>query len=199
MSVFEVGLGLPSRRSTRPFPQADSQVSRSSMTESCIYFQRGQMQSLCQIFCPTQPNAIDFDQAGPGDWTIEVGNIILATGYDLFDTPQASPNTGMGRLANVFTSLEFERMCERRPAQRTCKVVLARWRDPVPENQWASFIVSEAGIGTTTTTAPSICCMQSLKFAHVVKERTGAARTTTSTSTCAPPGQGLRRVLSESP
>jgi heterodisulfide reductase subunit A len=40
---------------------------------------------------------------------VEVGNIILATGYDLFDARRI-PQYGYGRLANVFTSLEFERM-----------------------------------------------------------------------------------------
>ena len=40
---------------------------------------------------------------------IEVGNVILATGYDLFDARRI-PEYGYGELANVFTSLEFERM-----------------------------------------------------------------------------------------
>lgn len=40
-----------------------------------------------------------------------VGNFsILATGFDLFDARRV-PQYGYGRLANVFTSLEFERMC----------------------------------------------------------------------------------------
>ena len=41
--------------------------------------------------------------------TVEVGNIILATGYDLFDARRIT-QYGYGRLANVFTSLEFERL-----------------------------------------------------------------------------------------
>ncbi len=40
---------------------------------------------------------------------MDVGNIILATGYDLFDARRVS-NYGYGRLPNVFTSLEFERL-----------------------------------------------------------------------------------------
>ena len=40
---------------------------------------------------------------------IDVGQIILATGYDLFDARRI-PQYGYGRLANVFTSLEFERL-----------------------------------------------------------------------------------------
>ena len=41
---------------------------------------------------------------------LEVGNVVLATGWDLFDCTRI-PQYGYGRLANVFTSLEFERMC----------------------------------------------------------------------------------------
>ena len=37
-------------------------------------------------------------------------NIVLATGFDLFDCSKVT-QYGYGRLANVFTSLEFERMC----------------------------------------------------------------------------------------
>ena len=40
---------------------------------------------------------------------VDVGNIILATGFDLFDARRI-PQYGYGRLANVFTSLEFERL-----------------------------------------------------------------------------------------
>ena len=40
---------------------------------------------------------------------VEVGNIILTTGYKLFD-PSPIKEYGYGRLDNVVTSLEFERM-----------------------------------------------------------------------------------------
>jgi heterodisulfide reductase subunit A len=60
----------------------------------------------CEIFCP--PGAIDFNQKDE-ILTLEVGNIILATGYDPFDARKI-PQYGYGRLSNVFTSVEFERM-----------------------------------------------------------------------------------------
>ena len=41
--------------------------------------------------------------------TLQVGNIVLATGYELFD-PRRMPQYGYGRHANVFTSLEFEQL-----------------------------------------------------------------------------------------
>jgi heterodisulfide reductase subunit A len=102
--VFEAGLGY--RKSIyRPFPQAVPKFPVID-TESCIYFERGTCKA-CEKFCPT--NAIDFEQTDTV-MEINVGNIILATGYKLFDTYKI-PQYGYGRLANVFTSLEFERMC----------------------------------------------------------------------------------------
>ncbi|MFT3892897.1 MAG: hypothetical protein QM730_14790 [Anaerolineales bacterium] len=73
--------------------------------ENCTYFIKGTCKA-CEKFCPT--GAIDFNQQ---DEILEVpvGNIILATGYDLFDARKVS-NYGYGRLPNVFTSLEFERL-----------------------------------------------------------------------------------------
>ena len=52
---------------------------------------------------------IDYDQK---DEIVEyeVGNIIMATGWKLFDCAQI-PQYGYGRLANVYTNMEFERLC----------------------------------------------------------------------------------------
>ena len=73
--------------------------------ENCIYFEKGTCKA-CEKFCPT--NAIDFNQEDEVI-NVEVGNIILATGYDLFDARKVT-NYGYGRLANVFTRLEIERL-----------------------------------------------------------------------------------------
>ena len=53
--------------------------------------------------------------------TLEVGKILVATGYELFDA-RASAQYGYGGCANVFTSLEFERMINAagRPAAGSC-------------------------------------------------------------------------------
>ena len=87
-----------------PFPQAVPKYPVIDK-ENCTYFQKGTCKA-CEKFCPT--NAIDFNQQDELI-TVQVGNIILATGYDLFD-PRRIPHYGYGRLANVFTSLEFERL-----------------------------------------------------------------------------------------
>ena len=72
---------------------------------NCTYYKKGTCKA-CEIFCA--PKAIRFDQQDQ-ILTLEVGNIILATGYELFDARRVT-NYGYGRLPNVFTSLEIERL-----------------------------------------------------------------------------------------
>ena len=102
--VFEAGLGYRKAIYT-PFPQAVPKYPVID-TEACIYFQNGKCRA-CEKLCPTQ--CIDFTQEEEFE-IVEVGNIVLATGFDLFDTRRIA-QYGYGRLANVFTSIEFERMC----------------------------------------------------------------------------------------
>ena len=101
---FEAGMG--NRKAIyMPFPQAVPRIPVID-TEICIWFERQKCRA-CEKLCPT--DAIDFDQEDEM-LELEVGNIILATGWKLFDCKQI-PQYGYGRLANVFTSLEFERLC----------------------------------------------------------------------------------------
>jgi heterodisulfide reductase subunit A len=162
--VFEAGLGYRKAIYT-PFPQAVPKwpvIDR----ENCTYFQKGTCKA-CEKFCPT--GAIDFNQEDEFI-TLEVGNIILATGYDLFD-PRRIPQFGYGRLANVFTSLEFERMSNS-AGPTGGRIVL---RDGVTEPKSVGIIHCVGSRDRNYNNyCSNICCMQSLKFAHLVKERTGA-------------------------
>lgn len=162
--VFEAGLGYR-KAIYRPFPQAVPKYPVID-TQNCTYFLRGTCK-VCQKFCPT--GAIDFGQEDEV-LTVNVGNIILATGFDLFDCRRI-PQYGYGRLANVFTSLEFERLSNA-AGPTGGKVVL---RDGVSVPQTVC-IVHCAGSRDRNYNkyCSAICCMQSLKFAHLVKERTGA-------------------------
>jgi heterodisulfide reductase subunit A len=163
---FEAGLGYR-KAIYRNFPQAVPKYPIIDK-ENCIYFQRGKCKA-CQIFCPTQPNSIEFDQEDE-IIQIDVGNILLATGFDLFDARRI-PQYGYGRLANVFTSLEFERMCNA-SGPTTGKVFL---RDGVTKPESVAIVHCVGSRDRNYNNYCSVvCCMQSLKFAHLVKERTGA-------------------------
>ncbi len=162
--VFEAGLGKRKAVYT-PFPQA---VPKYPVIDapSCAYFLKGTCKA-CEKFCPT--GAIDFNQK---DETISVpvGNIILATGYDLFDAKRI-PQYGYGRLENVYTNLEFERLCN--AAGPTSGNIVLRDGKTVPKTVGIVHCVGSRDENYNVYCS-SICCMQSLKFAHLVHERTGA-------------------------
>lgn len=158
---FEVGLGY--RKAVyRNFPQAVPKYPVID-TANCTFFQRGKCRA-CQVVCPT--NAIDFKQQDE-IIQLEVGNIILATGYDQFDARRI-PQYGYGRLANVFTSMEFERMVNA-AGPTDGRIVL---RDGVTAPQSVAIIHCVGSRDKNYNEYCSrACCMASLKFAHLVHER----------------------------
>jgi heterodisulfide reductase subunit A len=163
-TVYEAGLGYR-KAIYRPFPQAVPKFPVID-TEACIYYDTGKCKA-CQMFCPTE--AIDFEQQDE-IITTQVGNIVLATGYDLFDARRI-PQYGYGRLANVFTSLEFERLTNA-SGPTSGKVVL---RDGVTEPKSVAIVHCVGSRDKNYNQyCSATCCMAALKFAHLVKEKTGA-------------------------
>ena len=162
--VFEAGLGHRKAIYT-PFPQA---VPRFPVIDRghCTFFERGKCR-VCQNLCPT--GAIDYTQEDEFV-TLKVGNIILATGYDLFDARRLA-QYGYGRFANVYTSLEFERLSN--SAGPTNGNIVLRDGQTVPKTVGIIHCVGSRDRNYNPYCS-TICCMQSLKFAHLVKERTGA-------------------------
>ena len=162
--VFEAGMAKRKVIYT-PFPQA---VPNFPVIDApnCTFFQKGTCKA-CEKFCPT--NAIDFNQKDE-DITVKVGNIVLATGYDLFN-PRRIPQYGYGRLENIITSLEFERLCNA-SGPTGGNIVL---KDGVTPPKTVGIVHC---VGSRDQNyngyCSAICCMQSIKFAHLVHERTGA-------------------------
>jgi heterodisulfide reductase subunit A len=162
--VFEAGIGYRKAVYT-PFPQA---VPNTPVIDrpNCTFFLKGTCKA-CEKFCPT--GAIKFDQEDE-IITLKVGNIILATGYDLFDARRI-PQYGYGKLANVFTSLEFERLTN--AAGPTGGKVYLRDGVTVPKRVAVIHCVGSRDKNYNNYCS-AICCMQSLKFAHLAAEKTGA-------------------------
>ena len=73
--------------------------------ERCLYLQDKKC-SICEGVCKT--DAIDLHQK-PEQLELKVGAIVLSTGYDTFD-PAVRGDYGYGAMANVVTSLDFERL-----------------------------------------------------------------------------------------
>lgn len=163
-TVFEAGTGYR-KAIYRPFPQAVPKYPVIDV-ENCTYFKSGKCR-MCEKVCPTE--AIRFDQEDEF-LDIEVGNIILATGYKLFDARRIQ-QYGYGRLENVFNSLEFERLTNA-TGPTEGKVVL---RDGETEPESVAIIHCVGSRDKNYNEyCSAICCMYSLKFAHLIMEKTNA-------------------------
>ena len=73
--------------------------------ESCLYLKDNKC-DICRGVC--QADAIDFRQVSKKR-EISVGAIILAAGIEPFD-PKVNPEYGYGKLQNVITSMDYERL-----------------------------------------------------------------------------------------
>src|SRR5208283_1630397 len=93
--VFEVGMSTR-KAIYMPFPQAVPRIPVLD-TANCTFFTRGKCQ-VCSKVCPT--NAIDYTQKDE-IVEVEVGNIVMATGWKPFDCKRI-PQYGYGRLAIVY-------------------------------------------------------------------------------------------------
>ena len=163
----EFNLGLGKRKPIYlPFPQAVPQVPVIDPA-TCIQFKSGKCKKTCIQACGER-RAIDLGATATIE-QIQVGSIIVATGFRTFD-PVRAPDYGYGVYPNVYTSLEVERLVNasgptggevrlrdgRRPA--SVGIIHCVGSRDRKQNRWCS----------------RVCCMYSLKLAHLIRERTGA-------------------------
>jgi len=163
----EFNLGLNKRKPIYvPFPQAVPQVVVID-PEACIEFKSGKCKKTCVEICGER-NAIDFQQQEKIE-EIEVGTIVLATGFKVFD-PTRLPYYGYGTYPNVYSALEVERLVNA-AGPTSGEVVLRDGRKP------KSVGILHC-IGSrdehTNRYCSRVCCMYSLKLAHLLKEKTDA-------------------------
>jgi heterodisulfide reductase subunit A len=162
----EFNLGLSKRRPVyMPFPQATPAVVVID-PNSCLQVMKGKCARTCVDAC--ERAAIDFEQK-PQQIEVDVGAIILATGFKTFD-PKRTPQYGYGRYPNVYTSLEVERLVNA-SGPTAGEIVLRDGTSPKSVG-----IIHCVGSRDRKHNAycSKVCCMYSLKLAHLVKERTGA-------------------------
>jgi heterodisulfide reductase subunit A-like polyferredoxin len=105
---------------------------------------------------------------------IEVGSIILTTGYDLFD-PAPMKQFGYGKFPNVIHSLEFERYLNA-TGPTSGKVFLRdenfKFTDKMPESVAILHCIGSRDENYHEYCS-RVCCMYALKFAHLIKDRVG--------------------------
>lgn len=161
---FDEGL---SKRSAAyiPFPQAIP-LKAVIDQEECLLLKKGKCSKKCVEACSRE--AIDFSQK-EAVRQVEVGSIILATGFELFDARKA-PQYGYGIYEDVYTGIEFERLTNSSgPTQG--KILTKKGEEP------KSVAILHC-IGSRDENyqkyCSRVCCMSSVKFAHLVKEKTDA-------------------------
>ncbi len=148
-----------------PFPQA---VPLAAIIDpaTCIQFLSGKCKKTCQEAC--ERGAIDFNMREE-IIEVEAGAIIVATGFKIFD-PSQIPQYGYGRYQNVYTSLEVERLVNS-SGPTGGEIILRDGRTPKSVG-----IIHCVGSRDKNYNiwCSRVCCMYSLKLAHLIKERTGA-------------------------
>ena len=132
-------------------------------TAHCRIFQ-GKKCGVCKKVCPA--GAVDYEQQ---DEIVQyhVGSVILAPGYELFNT-QLISEFGHGRMPNVVTNLEMERILS---ASGPFEGVVQRPSDGRHPRKiaWIQCVASRdrrKGMPHCS----SVCCMASIKEAVIAKE-----------------------------
>ncbi len=100
---------------------------------------------------------------------LEVGTIIVATGYDQFD-PSVIPQYGYKKYDNVLTGLEFERI--------TCAAGPTEGKIVTKDGRPVESIGIVHCVGSRDENyheyCSRVCCMYGLKYAHLSKEMANA-------------------------
>ncbi len=162
----EFNVGLNMRKPVYiPFPQATPLVALIDK-ETCAWFRGGKCKKPCVDACERQ--AINFEQQDEIK-EIDVGAIILATGYKTFDAKRI-PRYGYGKYKNVYTSLEVERLVN--ASGPTGGEILLK--DGTKPKSVAIVHCVGSRDENTNRYCSRLCCMASLKLAHLVRERTEA-------------------------
>ncbi len=132
--------------------------------DACIYFKKGKCRA-CEKFCPA--GAINFEEKEE-KLTLNVGSVILSTGFEAFD-PSRFDTYQYASYPNVVTSMEFERILS---ATGPYHGHLSRPSDN-NEPKKIGFLqcVGSRDINRCDHSyCSSVCCMYAIKEAVVAKE-----------------------------
>jgi heterodisulfide reductase subunit A len=143
-------------------------------TDACIRFRQNDRSNgeiadacgVCDMVC--EAGAINFDQQDEV-LELDVGTIIVATGFEMWDPHQLSQYS-YGKSPNIITGLEFERLSNAGGITGG-EILTAEGKKP-------ERVAIIHCVGSRDHNAhpycSRICCMYSLKQAHLVRDKTGA-------------------------
>ncbi|MBA7517059.1 Ion-translocating oxidoreductase complex subunit B [subsurface metagenome] len=147
-----------------PFPQAVPLIYTVD-ANSCLYITKGKCGKYpaCKEACLA--DAIDFEQKEE-EIEIEVGTIVVATGYELLD-PAEKPAYGY-KYDEVVTGLEFERLSV--ASGPTGGKILINGKEP-KEVVFLCCVGSRSHEKGEHEYCSRVCCMYMTKQAHLVRDR----------------------------
>jgi len=140
--------------------------------DTCLYLQDEKC-NICVGVCKN--NAIDLHQKEK-KVEIEVGAIILSPGYEIFD-PKLRGDYGYGKMENVVTSLDFERiLCSTGPYEGEIR----RPSDGQhPKNMaWIQCVGSRQVIPGGNSYCSAVCCTYTQKQVILTKDHDADAKCT---------------------
>jgi heterodisulfide reductase subunit A len=160
---FDAGLGKRGAIYV-PFPQAVPLIYTVDANR-CIYLTKGKCGKYpaCKEACPA--DAIDFEQHEE-EIEIEVGTIVVATGYELLD-PSEKPAYGY-KYDEVLTGLEFERLSV--ASGPTGGKIIINGKEP-KEVVFISCVGSRSRKEGEHEYCSRVCCMYIAKQAHLIREK----------------------------
>jgi len=130
----------------------------------CLYLTRGKCRA-CEKFCPT--GAINF-QDTEKTFTLEVGAVITAPGFEAFD-PSRLNTYGYGHIRDVVTSLEYERLLASNGPYMGHLVRPSDEEEP-RRIAWIQCVGSRNIHQCSNAYCSSVCCMYAIKQALVTAE-----------------------------
>lgn len=132
--------------------------------QHCLHITKGGCK-LCDKNCPS--SAIDFDQ-NPESIELDVGAVIVATGFQLYDATQKK-EYGYGVYPNVVTNMDFERMASADGPTHGKVVRPSDGREP----ERIGFIqcVGSRDKKEGAEYCSRICCMATVKQATMLREK----------------------------
>lgn len=178
-SEFDAGISI--RKAIYiPFPQAVPNAYLIDETSCTYILSGGEKCGVCAKKCPKE--CINLNEADK-IIDIEVGTIILATGYEFLDVSKIE-QYGYGRFPNVLTSIEFERLTN--ASGTTGGRIVTKSRRINKKTGAEEWYFSPEGLPPRSVAlihcvgsrnkkynpyCSRVCCMYSLKFAHLIKEK----------------------------
>jgi len=117
---------------------------------------------ICEEVC--KPEAIDYTQE-PKETKVNVGSIIISTGYDEFN-PREAKELGYGICENVMTSIEYERILS--ATGPTESKVMRPSDGKIPKK--IAFIQCVGSRNKTNEYCSSVCCMYATEEAIISRE-----------------------------